>query len=653
VMVQKSMAALNANGSDNHCKMTAQDYFATYSQGNCTNTTLSTVAESSEEVDMDDIARCGRMLAGTDPLAALSATGSRNNRVDNDVDGDEELQKAIALSLEPQKKPPCASKAAALPARSSRPQTPPDPVRARLTERLFKTGYLEPSDPRFAHGRAYDGPMLAPTKIWESQEPPRKDHSAPEWLTASEFEDQQEVAQAKVRQLAELMRLSKRTVLYTGAGISASVIGQAALSGQNTVGWKVNAREAKPTFTHHALGLLGQEGLIHSWVQQNHDGLPQKAGFPQECINEVHGSWYDPSNPVVKYNGSLHSRAGPWMKQDADTADLVIVLGSSLSGLNADQVVTSTAERSMVMPPPPAGVLAPGAQIRGHPPGYQAMCSGTVLAVLDEGDLLVQFDFFPDPVMLPASAPIELQPPQKPSLGVACINLQQTTRDGEMSLRLNGKSDALLRALLRELGLNPSQAKTPSFPKVSAVLVPYDKDGRRQVDPSATRMWLDLSDKQAVRITPGHNIQGAKQPMYLHIGASEPVTYLGREREPGIGLGTVFKREEESSSFIIHIEGEVMRLGIWWLEAAVRGAVDVLPIVNVNPIFEGDAAPDCDAPAAKAFSRRPSLCAAGGKAAKVSSKASARPKIRRSASACEDDKASPSDVPRKRASTPP
>merc|ERR1712093_299411 len=127
----------------------------------------------------------------------------------------------------------------------------------------------------------------------------------------SEFQDDDAVVEEKCRQLAELLRLSKKTVLYTGAGISASVIGQAARSGQNKVGWKGDTRQAKPTFTHHVLGFLGRQGLIHSWVQQNHDGLPQKAGFPQECINEIHGSWYDPCNPVVKYSGSLRDRSYP------------------------------------------------------------------------------------------------------------------------------------------------------------------------------------------------------------------------------------------------------------------------------------------------------------------------------------------------------
>lgn len=33
--------------------------------------------------------------------------------------------------------------------------------------------------------------------------------------------------------------------------------------------------------------------------------LPQKAGFPQEKMNEIHGAWFDPSNPVVKFGGKL------------------------------------------------------------------------------------------------------------------------------------------------------------------------------------------------------------------------------------------------------------------------------------------------------------------------------------------------------------
>ena len=33
--------------------------------------------------------------------------------------------------------------------------------------------------------------------------------------------------------------------------------------------------------THRVLAALQKAGLLHGWIQQNHDGLPQKAGFPQ------------------------------------------------------------------------------------------------------------------------------------------------------------------------------------------------------------------------------------------------------------------------------------------------------------------------------------------------------------------------------------
>ena len=41
--------------------------------------------------------------------------------------------------------------------------------------------------------------------------------------------------------------------------------------------------------------------------------VPQKAGFPQEKINEIHGAWYDPSNPVVQFGGNLRTDLFNWM----------------------------------------------------------------------------------------------------------------------------------------------------------------------------------------------------------------------------------------------------------------------------------------------------------------------------------------------------
>lgn len=449
------------------------------------------------------------------------------------------------------------------------------------------------------HGRAYEGPLQKPKVSWKSDKPPRKDHACPKWLTATEFQDHPEVTAAKVQQLACLIRSSRKTVAYTGAGISASVIGQAALSGQNKVGWKDNTRAAPPTFTHHALGFLGREGFVHGWVQQNHDGLPQKAGFPQERINEIHGSWYDPSNPVVKYSGSLHSRSYPWMREDAQTADLCLVLGTSLGGLNADQVAISTAERSSYPPAPPVGVLAPGAWVRARPPGKAAVYKGLVIAANDEmfqvrfrgtstdsdDDSEEEDEALADAITLSRDHPVELLPPVSGGLGTVMINLQQTAHDGKMTLRLFGKSDEIMRLLLPELGFNLQIVKPPVWPTVSRALVPYDADGRR-LQGAGKRMWLDLRRGQEVRITSGHNIQGAKQPQYMHIGAQRAITVKGETRQPGPGNGVVVSRSDDTWSFVLRIEGVQMRLGVWWLESAMRGGVEVLPLVNRKPTFE-------------------------------------------------------------------
>lgn len=38
---------------------------------------------------------------------------------------------------------------------------------------------------------------------------------------------------------------------------------------------------------------------------------PRKAGFPQEALNEIHGAWFDPSNPVVPMRLG-HRTCRPW-----------------------------------------------------------------------------------------------------------------------------------------------------------------------------------------------------------------------------------------------------------------------------------------------------------------------------------------------------
>lgn len=50
---------------------------------------------------------------------------------------------------------------------------------------------------------------------------------------------------------------------------------------------------------------MEKKGYIKHWLQQNHDGLAQKSGYPMKKLNEIHGSWFDKKNPVVLMDDSL------------------------------------------------------------------------------------------------------------------------------------------------------------------------------------------------------------------------------------------------------------------------------------------------------------------------------------------------------------
>eukprot|EP00931_Biecheleriopsis_adriatica_P076382 TRINITY_DN50093_c0_g1_i1.p1 TRINITY_DN50093_c0_g1~~TRINITY_DN50093_c0_g1_i1.p1 ORF type:complete len:523 (+),score=102.99 TRINITY_DN50093_c0_g1_i1:63-1631(+) len=385
--------------------------------------------------------------------------------------------------------------------------------RANLVKALATVPIFHPGDdPRAFHGRAFRlGGDLAPEPrcVWSSDKKPRQ--NSPDWLTASEYADQPEVFREKVKCLAALLFASRRTMAYTGAGLSvAAGIGMAAVGSKGGAGTGMGVATAgEPTLAHCVMAELNRQGLLHGWVQQNHDGLPQKAGYKQEDINEIHGSWFDPSNPVVKYSGSLRGDLFEDMEDQAQEADLVLVLGTSLTGLNADQCVTETARRST------AGA----------------------------------------------------------ALGSVIISPQKTAQDGKASLRIFGKSDDVMKALAAELGLGPRavgrgrgiRCSADLFPKESRVLVPYDRNGQRS---NRVKTYWDLSKGQRIRISSFNNLKGAHQPQDKGL-TSETV-------------GTVGGRDEKTCSISLVFSGTNKRIGIWWLETAMRGGVEYLPVVNVN-----------------------------------------------------------------------
>merc|ERR1712072_1257240 len=122
-----------------------------------------------------------------------------------------------------------------------------------------------------------------------------------------------------------MIRRSSQCVAYTGAGISvaAGINDYATARNQNPEAMVNHTSwlDAQPTLCHRVLAAMHKRGELQHWVQQNHDGLPQKAGYPQQHINEIHGSWYDPTNIVVGFGENLRRDLLEWLLEWEDKAD--------------------------------------------------------------------------------------------------------------------------------------------------------------------------------------------------------------------------------------------------------------------------------------------------------------------------------------------
>jgi hypothetical protein len=137
------------------------------------------------------------------------------------------------------------------------------------------------------HGLGGNKNWTKPYCVVKSNRPNRKDQG--NMTSSSEYLDEEDVLEEKMEIIANLIKKSSCVVAYTGAGLSrAAGIGDYASSEDSilkNVPKLKSAFDAKPTYAHKVISKLEESGLLHHYVQQNHDGLPQKAGFPQEKIN--------------------------------------------------------------------------------------------------------------------------------------------------------------------------------------------------------------------------------------------------------------------------------------------------------------------------------------------------------------------------------
>lgn len=345
-------------------------------------------------------------------------------------------------------------------------------------------------------------------------------------IKAHEYEETTRTLRIKVKMLAQLVCASDATIAFTGAGISTMSGIHDYASKSNTItavgrplvkDWKL----ARPTLTHYALTCMHRRGLLHHWINQNHDSLPQKAKFPQHALNEIHGSLHDIANSIVPFEGTLRDDLYEWMEAWKQKAKLCLALGTSMSGFNCDSVAETIGER-----------------------------------YIDEVDISTR------------------------NRGLVICNLQETQYDHLAKLRIFAKTDDVFEMLAEELGfkseLETTREEIYSLPdwivsnkvetKPDVFYVPFDPDTALP-DENKTVKW-DLRIGARLKLTGG--------PYAGDEGVVVAKSAEGHWRvQFSNSIHPVFNVRRRKFS---------LWLGSWWIEMAMLGHGIVpggkLPFIN-------------------------------------------------------------------------
>ena len=362
----------------------------------------------------------------------------------------------------------------------------------------------------------------APMKTQHCEEEARPGYQT---VKAHEYEDSEEVLHEKVLLLANLIKQSSNCLVYSGAGISTAsgISDYATKSGTTFSKKKSSGFSAQPTLAHKALVAMQKEGLVKYWVQQNHDGLPQKAGLPQHCLNEIHGAWYDPTNPVVPMKGSLRDDLFNDLLAWEQRADLTLSVGTSMCGMNSDRVFTTVSEKSI------------------------AERNKKNLAGNTEDD-------------------------KTEWLGGVIIGIQQTQYDALACLHIFSRIDRVMDLLMEVLNINSSiqfpACYTPDVPSDCVLcpgrfLVSYDKKGK-----------FSHSEKTVLDLRVGSHVRMVSGPYQGDTGVVNRVNEEGHYVLEFLHTLDYRNCQQVAPYRMVHV------MGCWFVEAAVKGTLAAIPLVN-------------------------------------------------------------------------
>ena len=83
--------------------------------------------------------------------------------------------------------------------------------------------------------------------------------------------------------------------------------------------------------------------MLHHWIQQ-------KADFPLHAMNEIHGSWSDPSNRVINFSECFRDDLAEDWEIWCKKVKVCLTLGTSLSNMTSDDIVSDYGNRGKLSP---------------------------------------------------------------------------------------------------------------------------------------------------------------------------------------------------------------------------------------------------------------------------------------------------------------